>query len=83
MADLIMDHNFEVVMRRFGATELSGRDLREIRRSVLGWNSARLCSEWNVSRSHVTRMENSDSVDPKTRDAYRGLILRHYMQGVE
>lgn len=83
MANLTLDPNFEVVMRRFGAADLTGEDLREIRRSVLGWKSERLCFEWGVSRSQITRMEKSHTVDPKTRDAYRGLILRHYLQGLE
>lgn len=80
MVDLANDPDFTVSMRRFGKRELSGEDLREIRSSLLGITQAQLGKTWNVSRNEISRVEQLDSPDVKTCDAYRGLVLLYFLE---
>lgn len=68
-----------VVARRFGRASLSGRDLREVRTKLLGLSQDEVALMLCVSRNSVSRMENSLQPDGKSRYAYLGLILSHFV----
>jgi len=79
MAGLKITPDFEVAMRHFGDDPLSGEDLEKIRSSVLGYSQEQLGAEWGISRNQISRIEKKPAPDTKTCDAYRGLLLRHFM----
>jgi DNA-binding CsgD family transcriptional regulator len=79
MARLKITPDFEVAMRRFGDDPLTGVDLEIIRSSVLGYSQEQLGAEWGISRNQISRIEKKVEPDAKTSDAYRGLLLRHFM----
>ncbi len=71
-----VDSNAEVVLRRFGAEQLSGRDLTMIRTAVLDITQDELARQWGVSRTLVSRWESGDEPDQRVCDGYRGLLMR-------
>lgn len=75
---LALDPNYEIILRRFGEP-MTGSDLEEIRRGLFGLSQEELGSKWGVSRTQILRMEKRLMVDAKTCDAYRGLMLRHFL----
>lgn len=84
MADVdITGRNFNVVMRRFGEGLLSGSDLEQIRTALLDLTQEQLGNIWGMSRRQISHMENKKQPDAKTCDAYRGLMVRHFLTGVK
>lgn len=76
MARLIEDKNLAVALRRFATQPLSGKDLAKIRNSLLGITQTQLGDNWGITRNQVSRIEKQDRPDPKTCDAYIGLMVR-------
>ena len=69
------DDGCSVVARRFGAAELRGEDLRDIRSKLLALSQDDVSMLLGVSRNSISRIDNSADPDGKTRFAYLGLIL--------
>ena len=83
-----MDHlnlptDLAAVIRRFMQGPLSGTDLSDMRKSLLECTQASLGTTWNLSRSHISRLEAMDAPPVRDCDAYLGLTLRKMLQGYD
>lgn len=65
-----------IALRRFVSQPLSGKDLGELRNSLLGLSQEQLGELWNVSRIQVSRIESLPTPPQKQCDAYIGLMVR-------
>ncbi|MCA8197362.1 MULTISPECIES: helix-turn-helix domain-containing protein [Burkholderia] len=74
----VTEESVEVILNRFGRTELTGNDLFAIRNDVLRLTQDQLAKEWDISRTYVSRIENSDKPSRREADMYRGLLMRRY-----
>jgi len=71
--------NAVVVLRRFGGRDLSGADLETIRQDVLGLTQEDVASQWNYSRTYISRMESAALTNQRIQDLYLGLLFRHFL----